>query len=383
MGQIKYGYCLNENNELVHISSVSAENRRSHTYHCLECGQPMKPRLGEDRKWHFAHGADTACDGESYLHKLAKRRILDHFNEGGKLSFRRVQELPCKEKESCIFYDDIRNECKGQRSMTFNIRDYYDTLEEEKRVNGYVADLYFSESKDPKKEGLLIEIYVKHACDPEKISSGLKIIEAKIENEYDIEYIIKNGFQENGMKEVYKGRGQFSDIPWVYKRFMFYNFKPLPPVQFRSGHIQRFFVDAYGKPLISSEIAYKCDKSGVRISENSIAELDLNYRKWWENYGYGYTVGQIVFAEQIGLLYLYYCGYTKKNCWLCKYRANTNFMRYTCGLCTLYKKYGTPKQPTSNHAELCNCSYYRVSPELLKIEKSLLDKYIRPVFINI
>ncbi len=288
MGQIKYSYCLNENNELVHISSVSAETRHSHTFYCLECGQEMTPKAVSSERVtkYFAHRPGTECSGsyESYLHKLAKRRILNHFNEGGKLTFRRVQELPCKEKESCIFYDDIRNECKGQRAMTFNIRDYYDTLEEEKRVNGYVADLYFSDSKDPKKEGLLIEIYVKHACDPEKISSGLKIIEAKIENEYDIEYIIKNGFQEDGIKEVYKGRGQFSDIPWVFKRFMFYNFKSLPPVQLRSGHIQRFFVDAYGKPLISSEIAYKCDKSGVRISENSIAELDLNYRKWWKDY---------------------------------------------------------------------------------------------------
>ena len=60
MGQIKYSYCLNENNELVHISSVSAETRHSHTYYCLECGQPLIAKIGKIKVPHFAHGADTA-----------------------------------------------------------------------------------------------------------------------------------------------------------------------------------------------------------------------------------------------------------------------------------------------------------------------------------
>ena len=106
MGQIKYSYCLNENNELVHISSVSAENRHSYTYHCLECGQPMVPRLGVDRKWHFAHKADTACDGESYLHKLAKRRIRDQFMSADSFSITFIREVPCQDSERCFCFDD-------------------------------------------------------------------------------------------------------------------------------------------------------------------------------------------------------------------------------------------------------------------------------------
>ena len=79
MRKIKYSYCLNENNELVHISSVSADNRHSHTFRCLECGQELIAKIGKIKVPHFAHGADTACDGESYLHKLAKRRIREKF----------------------------------------------------------------------------------------------------------------------------------------------------------------------------------------------------------------------------------------------------------------------------------------------------------------
>lgn len=71
MKQIKYSYCLDENKNLVHISSVTDENRHSRTFFCLECGQPMIAKIGKVKVPHFAHAADTACDGESYLHKLA------------------------------------------------------------------------------------------------------------------------------------------------------------------------------------------------------------------------------------------------------------------------------------------------------------------------
>ena len=45
MGKVKYSYCLNENNELVHISSVTVENRHSHTFHCLECGNELIAKI--------------------------------------------------------------------------------------------------------------------------------------------------------------------------------------------------------------------------------------------------------------------------------------------------------------------------------------------------
>ena len=47
MGIIKYSYCLNENNELVHISSESVESRHSHSFYCLECGQELIAKIGK------------------------------------------------------------------------------------------------------------------------------------------------------------------------------------------------------------------------------------------------------------------------------------------------------------------------------------------------
>ena len=377
MKEIKYSYCLDENNELVHIDSVTEENRHSHTYHCLECGQEMisKALSSEKVKPYFAHKSNTECSGnfESYLHKVSKWRIKKYFDDGGSYQFKRVQELPCNEVDSCIFSKEW---CKGKISRTFNIRDFYDTIEEEKTVNGYVADLYFSDSRNLEREGLLIEIYVKHPCEPEKIASGMKIIEAVIKEESDIDYILKNGFPEDGKKMIYKTNVQFPDISFSKERFRFYNFKDLPKERLSMGEITRFTLNKWGNPIISEYHAFKCDIKGKRFDESSIAELDMNLRQWNEDnlinmqspkeYHNGY---------QIGMRYLMYYGYKRKNCWLCKYNAS--------GLCTLYKKYNTPKQPTSNHAELCNCSYYRINPDLLKIEKSVLDKYIQPVYISV
>ena len=70
--QIKYSYCVDENGVLFCVRKLKNETRHSHQWYCLQCGQEMAPRLGETNAWHFAHKADTACDGESYLHKLAR-----------------------------------------------------------------------------------------------------------------------------------------------------------------------------------------------------------------------------------------------------------------------------------------------------------------------
>lgn len=43
-------------------------------------GQELVARLGQHNTKHFSHKSDTACDGESYLHKLAKRRIKEKFD---------------------------------------------------------------------------------------------------------------------------------------------------------------------------------------------------------------------------------------------------------------------------------------------------------------
>ena len=74
--QIKYSYCVDEEGVLVHINSLTDATRHARKLLCLQCGQEMVANLGEKKVWYFSHKAETACDGESYLHKLAKFQLL-------------------------------------------------------------------------------------------------------------------------------------------------------------------------------------------------------------------------------------------------------------------------------------------------------------------
>ena len=70
MKQIKYSYCIDDNNELVHIKSLTNLTRHSRKLYCLQCGREMVANLGTKKTWHFSHKSECACDGESYLHKF-------------------------------------------------------------------------------------------------------------------------------------------------------------------------------------------------------------------------------------------------------------------------------------------------------------------------
>lgn len=46
MSSVKYHYALDEQDRLVCIDDVSIEDRQAHSYHCLNCGTGMIPRMG-------------------------------------------------------------------------------------------------------------------------------------------------------------------------------------------------------------------------------------------------------------------------------------------------------------------------------------------------
>lgn len=64
--QIKYSYCVNKKGQLVHISELTKETC-SQTWRCPQCGEELTPKLGKIKTKHFAHKANTACDGETDL----------------------------------------------------------------------------------------------------------------------------------------------------------------------------------------------------------------------------------------------------------------------------------------------------------------------------
>lgn len=356
MGKIKYSYCLNENNELVHISSVSAENRHSHTYCCLECGQPMVPRLGEDRKWHFAHKADTACDGESYLHKLAKRRIRDYFMSADSFPITFIREVPCQDKERCFFFDD--HYCvEWRKEIPFDLKRYkgkeiYDDCQEEVPVGDFRPDLLLTNRKKPEWAPVFIEVYKTHKSEGTKLNSEYKIIETmKIKSEADIDDIINRGFVEEDNCKTH-------------------NFRPLlPPIEKKDVPLDRFifFKSGAAKMVFATEYEVMCDKLNVKYKRDSV--LELNMKRDPDVYG---DLGLF----RTGLVYAMKKGFDFKNCIMCINNKYNSY--YSCYICTQYKALGAdsprPKQSAAN-----KCPRYVLNQALLDIPLTELEKVVSEV----
>ena len=148
-GEIKYSYCNDENGHLIHIKSVSAENKAGHHYTCIECGKEMHARIGKGYKTpHFAHNPGVSCHGESYLHQLAKRKFKEHFTSSSQFRLLQRHEVSCVNENSCAFYGD--SHCYHNNHRWHNLKEFYDTCEDEAPIKSFVADLllFQSDKKD-------------------------------------------------------------------------------------------------------------------------------------------------------------------------------------------------------------------------------------------
>ena len=90
---------------------------------CLSCGHELFPKW-EVRAHHFAPKEDVDCDGESYLHKLAKIKLKEIYNKTIPFEIEFRRKLFCKDKDECPFYDEFK--CQeyttfGRRQTCINI----------------------------------------------------------------------------------------------------------------------------------------------------------------------------------------------------------------------------------------------------------------------
>ena len=100
--------------------------------------------------------------------------------------------------------------------FSVDLKNNYDTCEEEAGYKGFRADLKLTHSEYPEREPIFLEIFVTHECKLDKIASGIKIIEIKINSEIDaLRPIIEN---EGSMVEP--------------KPYTPYNVKTISPIRF-------------------------------------------------------------------------------------------------------------------------------------------------------
>lgn len=361
MKQVKYGYCFDENGNLVHIMSVSKETRYTHKYYCLQCGQEMIPNLGTKKTWYFSHKAETACDGETYLHKLAKIRIREKFNSSQNFPITFSRTINCREKDSCLFFDKYcctKHSVKIQSDLKlFMNKSIYDTCQEEISFDSFRPDLLLTNSSIPDRKPVFIEIYKTHQSDSDKVNSDYRIIETKqIITEEDIEDIIQKGFIED-------------------KNCKTYNFKPkLPSYRGNGVPIIRFILHKNGKAFVDRDLC--CDNMYVQSNPYSIVELNIAYDSTLSEIN---NPDKCLNTYQTGLTYLVKKGWKLKNCILCKFYRYSDY--YTTSICILYKKL-LLNNPTPEQTRAANCQQYEINERVLNYPIEELEKTVREIYFR-
>lgn len=184
--EIKYSYARGLNGKLVHIT----EALQGVVYHCPECGNEMIPKMGEINAHHFAHKVDCTCNGESYLHRVAKETFKKIYDQSADfiLEYQTPTHCPYQlDAGSCKF---ANKNCNSADATTrqLNLKQIFDQCLIEQPVNDgqFYADILLRNSSAASDKVLLIEFYHTHKCSADKLNSGLPIVEIKISSEKDI-----------------------------------------------------------------------------------------------------------------------------------------------------------------------------------------------------
>ncbi|MEE3483081.1 MAG: competence protein CoiA family protein [Bacteroidales bacterium] len=352
MAKIRYRTAYDENNNLIDIKDVFKEDRNKHTYHCITCGEPLLPRLGDERARHFYHKKDTVCDGESYLHKLAKLRLKEKFDNSPHFYISYNAYYICSNEQCKLRNDNCKKPIVDYR---IDLKEYYDKATIESPIKGFVADVLLTNSKDSKISPVLLEIRVAHACEHEKLNSGLKIIEFHIKQESDVNALIN--------------QSQFVESPYDLKKriIKFYSFKREIKEQLKSD-ISRYILN---KEKAEGYICtIPCNMADNQLRPSSILELNVVRVK---NH-----------CNRDDLLKYILCWLSKKErirrCKICKFYYSTEYELHE--KCRLDMKYGTPTYPQMEYAELCRFFKTEVyyDENFLSLEKVMAKSILKPEF---
>ncbi len=334
MGDLKYKYAFDEKGNVVSIEDITKETSKKHTFKCIVCGGELRPRAigSKHRRAHFYHKEVVSCDGETYLHKLSKLYIKQHFDNSDNFNISYKVTKSCRER-NC----NLRNyNCHKEHEINqVDLKEFYDTCTIEAPIKGFVADLLLTNSKNPNIPPTLIEVCVTHPCEDEKKESGLKIIEISIKAEKDIDNLFKGGILfENSNRRT----GNIVEFI-SFKRDI--EEKLISP-------ISRFIYHPKLSPKpFKNDI--KCNIANSKIFKESIVELNIVNKK------------HCLLNDDYFIVYNWLANRIKlKRCNMCKFYYATMYDEYA--FCRLSTKYGKPKFPEMEYAEKCNS--YRKSDYL-------------------
>lgn len=267
---IKFHNAADNDGHVININEVTREKRAS-KYYCIGCGSEMSAVLGDKREHHFRHKG-AACSWESYLHKLGKRKLKERFETNDNFTIGYFIEHVCEKSKDCKLEFIYSNQnCNRRELHRVNLKELYDTCQEEVTYKGFRADLMLSHSKYPEREPVFIEISVTHDCEQEKLSSGIEIIELKITNENDALCLLEEKeslFIDTESENPYL----YGDLPSI----RFYNFQR----RFITKRpLQRFWISSKDKGILQGycniQDNLNCQDVTTNHREDSIFEVAI------------------------------------------------------------------------------------------------------------
>jgi len=281
MGLKLYLYALDAESKIIAIEQA----QKGQKYTCPFCGELMIPRKGSRKRWHFAHkNNDKKCSYETYLHKLAKMRVAECFNNSDSFKISFHSKSTCSISE-CPLGLSKRCEWTGSNKKN-DLKQYYNHCEEEGVVGKFRADLLISNSDKPDRPPIFIEFQVSHKSTEEKLKSGHRIIEIQIESEEDINNIVSTSSICESDKDEYC-------MP-PNEKIKFYNFKAdsleIPDYEHQLPKFI-FWIDAKGYFHFDNNHNIRClsqnslevENSEFRIESNAQINLDFALRLMLES----------------------------------------------------------------------------------------------------
>lgn len=301
--------------KVVLIDDVTAENRSSMKFVCLGCGKEMVAVLGKTKEHHFRHKEVGDCNSETYLHRLAKRVLKQKFENQSQFPVQYFVQNDCPKFDECEFrkrygWRDCRTTSFAPKSV--DLKQYYDTCEEEVWHKGFRADLMLTHSEHPEYKPVFLEVSVTHDCTPEKIDSKIRIIEVKVQCEKDAH------------REVKENEGECVP-PFWWKQSNRYNYTPPTPIRFYNfkrnnlpeHHFSRFYLVRAENGVYYAGIkpkAFTCHTADSEHEETSCFEVTIADEKIQkEQYGRLYLLGiALAHKQKIGLKHCFFCkGYDR------------------------------------------------------------------------
>lgn len=300
---IKFHNATKPDGQIIHIDEVTKENRAEH-YYCVGCGEEMSAVLGDIREHHFRH-KEAHCSWESYLHKLGKKKLKQKFDTQKEFIVKYYVDFHCEKSDSCKLASLYQNKCNQRELLSLNLKDYYDTCEEEGTYKGFRADLLLTNKAHPEQEPLFLEISVTHDCDPKKTALGSLIIELKIENENDV---LRPIVEEDCLSRTsqYEKQNKRQSLPAI----RFYNFNRKIE---RKRPFDRFWISKDSKGFLRGMCTQKdltCKNIADNHKKESIYELviptglNLNYSP--------------INLYEVGMIKAVNSGINVKDCLFCK-----------------------------------------------------------------